>query len=299
MVASFEAWQECSAQSEIRRIEQRPQARIRTFMSQGFRRYWTSRSIYASCWYWIVSGYSRALIKVSALLPFRGRIARVLLNGDSRPLHLRLGSTDFWVLEEIFAEGEYAMVPGGLASSGAVVIDLGANVGLSVRYWQERWPACRVIAVEPHPENAKLCVLNASDPSGARGCRVIEACVAATRGTGSLTTTDGDWAHKLHPGQSAGSQPVQIITMQDVLEGVPEGEMVGLLKCDIEGAEREVFDTCKAWIRRVRCIVVEIHPPYSLDTLLESIHRAGGKFDVVYQSKKGELGLACLVNRDA
>jgi FkbM family methyltransferase len=223
---------------------------------------------------------------------------RIALRGESESVHLRLGTTDFWVLEEIFAEGEYAMVPDDVVSSTGVVIDLGANIGLSVRYWLKRWPACRVIAVEPHPENAKLCVLNTKDPTSVRGCRVIEACVAATRGTGSLTTTDGDWAHKLAAGEDAGSQFVQVITMQDVLDGLPGGVMVDLLKCDIEGAEREVFDACDDWIRRIRCLVVEVHPPYSLQALRDSIQRAGGRFDVVYQSQKGELGLACLVNRE-
>lgn len=267
-------------------------------MSQGFKRYWASRAIYASSCYWLVSGYSRAVIKLACLLPLRGKVVEVVLKGDPRPLHLRIGSTDFWVLEEIFTEGEYAMVPDGVVSPGGVVIDLGANVGLSVRYWQERWPACRVIAVEPHPENARLCVLNAQDPTGARECRVIEACVAATRGTGSLGTNDGDWAHKLGFDESAGSQPVQVITMQDVLQGIPDGEMVDLLKCDIEGAEQAVFDTCEAWIRRVRCLVVEVHPPYSFKALCDSIKAAGGRFDVIYQSQKGELGLVCLVNRE-
>jgi FkbM family methyltransferase len=182
-------------------------------MSRGLTRYWRSRSIYASWWHWLKSGYSRVLIKVPRFLPFRRRIVQVVLQGDSQPLHLRLGSTDFWVLEEIFAENEYGMVPDDTVRPGGLVVDLGANIGLSVRYWQNRWPSCRVVAVEPHPENAKLCALNAPALREAGECRLIEACVGATARRASIVTDYGDWAHKLAPLGLPGGQAVNVITI--------------------------------------------------------------------------------------
>ncbi len=237
------------------------------------------------------------LIKVPRFLPFRRRIVQVVLQGDSQPLHLRLGSTDFWVLEEIFAENEYGMVPDETVRPGGLVVDLGANIGLSVRYWQNRWPSCRVVAVEPHPENAKLCAVNAPALRDARECRLIEACVGAAARRASIVTDYGDWAHKLAPPGLPGGQVVNVITMQDIMSALPDGEVIDLLKCDIEGAEQELFDGCKPWIDRVRCIVVEIHPPYSLQSIVHSLMLSGTHFDIDYKCDKGVFELAVFVNR--
>jgi hypothetical protein len=60
--------------------------------------------------------YGRILRRNSWSLPGRHAIAQVRLRGQRDPFHLRLASTDWLVLEEIFQQGEYACVPGGFTS---------------------------------------------------------------------------------------------------------------------------------------------------------------------------------------
>jgi len=57
--------------------------------------------------------------------------------------------------------------------------------------------------------------------------------------------------------------------------------ILDLLKCDIEGAEREVFAACDAWIGRVRCMVVEVHDGLGIPELAHALARAGGRFESV------------------
>jgi FkbM family methyltransferase len=266
-------------------------------MSAGFRRLVATRGMYAGRLDLLKSIYNRVLIKVPNWLPFRGRVVRVALRGQECGIYLRLGTTDFWVLEEIFGEHEYGMVPNDIVPPSGLVIDLGANIGLSVRCWLARWPACRIVAVEPHPGNAELCLLNIQGNFPPEACQVVEACVTSSRGSVTIATTDGDWAHKLLPGTDTQGIKVKAVTMLDVMAGLRGDGVVHLLKCDIEGAEAEVFASCESWIQRIQCMVVEIHPPYSLDLLAADIKRAGGEFEVLYVSAKGELFLACLINR--
>lgn len=53
------------------------------------------------------------------------------------------------------------------------------------------------------------------------------------------------------------------VTFADVLAQCKTPEIIDLVKCDIEGAETEVFADGSAWICRVRFLIVELqlHPP--------------------------------------
>jgi hypothetical protein len=50
------------------------------------------------------------------------------------------------------------------------------------------------------------------------------------------------------------------------------------LKCDIEGAKRELFSDCRAWIGRVRNISIEVHGDYTRQNLMQDLARNGANF---------------------
>lgn len=58
-----------------------------------------------------------------------------------------------------------------------------------------------------------------------------------------------------------------------------------LLKCDIEGAEAEVFANCADWIERIRWLMVELHPPYDKRKCLADLERNGGRFIVRHEQQ--------------
>ena len=65
-----------------------------------------------------------------------------------------------------------------------------------------------------------------------------------------------------------------------MLDTYATGQKIDLLKCDIEGAERELFEDCRSWIAQVNAIVIELHPPYTLTDLLVALKRGGADFQV-------------------
>src|SRR5512143_2154046 len=92
------------------------------------------RRRYARFDHWGLSLYDsllRYLRKVP--LPLRGRIRGLRLRGMDRPIYLRLGSSDGFVVEEIFFTGVYDCVTGDDLGEVRTIIDLGANAGYSVR----------------------------------------------------------------------------------------------------------------------------------------------------------------------
>lgn len=82
-----------------------------------------------------------------------------------------------------------------------------------------------------------------------------------------------------HPGDES----VPAMTLPQILASCEVHGPIDLLKCDIEGAEAELFAECADWIDRVRNLVVELHRPYSSQEFLSHLECAGGSFQVYHQ----------------
>lgn len=68
---------------------------------------------------------------------------------------------------------------------------------------------------------------------------------------------------------------IEALTLPQILTGRGMDGMIDLLKCNIEGAEEELFSHCAEWIGRVRRMAVQVHYPYTSERLLEDLRRAG------------------------
>src|SRR5258708_11853276 len=71
-------------------------------------RHWQKRKYYVRSIDWLWSLYNRIVIsRIGRYFPSRGRPRRVHLRQLKQPLWIRLGTTDWLVLEEIFVRAEY------------------------------------------------------------------------------------------------------------------------------------------------------------------------------------------------
>lgn len=252
--------------------------------------------------------YHRMLRKRRAWpLPGRGRATVVRPGRLGVALRARLGTSDFLVIDDLLVrgmgagaqrEGEYdaAMAAAERGAGGAervrLVLDLGANIGVAAALLAERFPAATVLAVEPDAGNFDLLRQNAA-PFGDR-VRCVRACVAGARRRVTLDRTafEGEpWAFAMADapgagaegegggsGGGAGDESIDAVTIDDLLAGagIEASATIDLVKCDIEGAEREVFESCAPWIGRARVLVVELHAPYREGAFVEHLESAGG-----------------------
>lgn len=201
---------------------------------------------------------------------------------DSPPILMRIGTTDCRVAQEILIDGEYEIASGLKLPEQPTVIDLGANIGVFLHFAARRWPRARLIAVEPDVENFAMLERNAQAIGGQTASDLVRACVGGERGFTRLLPNSGEWAISM--GEVGETGDVQVLTMADLCRdhGV---ERIDLLKCDIEGAERQVFADCSEWIHRVQNLVIEIHEPYPLTGLLADLERNGRPFTLLAQSR--------------
>ncbi len=185
---------------------------------------------------------------------------QTLRSRDARyPLWFRPQTSDWAVFGQIFLEREYACL-NDLPNVG-LVLDCGANVGYSSAYFLTRFPTCRVIAVEPDPDNFAVLEKNLAAYGGR--AKAVRAGVWShpTRLTLSeVPYRDGrEWARQVRecrPDEPDGLPAVDIPT----LLAESGAARISLLKVDIEGAEAVVFaDPAAAWLDKVDTLVIELH----------------------------------------
>ena len=165
-------------------------------------------------------------------------------------MDVRLRTSDLAVVAQIFVDGEYDTDYG---VQPEFIVDAGANIGASPIYFANRFPDALVVAVEPDPANYAILASNVG-----RWPRIIPVHAALWPEDAMVELSDhgyGTWGYQATVSQS-GSIPA--MSMVRLLESAGI-ERIDLLKIDIEGAERDLFNASHDWIHRVGAIVIELH----------------------------------------
>lgn len=137
-----------------------------------------------------------------------------------------------------------------------LIIDLGANVGLSALYFSLQWPKAKVLAVEPEACNFDCLVANTlSRPQitafqRAASCRqeAVEISNPDTDPVGFQT-------------RAAAGGGIATITVPELLQQYPmsAGFLPFMIKVDIEGYESVLFEENVDWIDAFPLMTIELH----------------------------------------
>jgi FkbM family methyltransferase len=262
--------------------------------------YWyqlkSSRQLFPRTADWLAYVAARALRKApQSLTPRSLRKRPFRLIGLDQPVILRPQMQDFSVARELFLRREYHDVQKWVAASASLVVDLGANIGLSVRLWQSLFPTARIVAVEPDADNASICRENVALGPHPDRVTIWQAAVAAHSGTAYLQKSHSSLGHQTSSQYSESALAVHAVSMRELLGSLSDPPTIDLLKCDIEGGEQELFADCRSWIDRVQTLIVEVHGTYGVAELLADVDRNGGKFCVEStDTRHPNLAIVCL-----
>jgi FkbM family methyltransferase len=177
--------------------------------------------------------------------------------GIRHPMHVRLRTTDASVYSEILRRGLYDF---DLPFSPQIIVDAGANIGMASIYFANKYPKAKIIAIEAEASNFAVLARNVQPYSritpvhAALWNRDGEICIGQPDST---TGAFGNWGFITQESQGT---KVRAITMRTLMKET-QIDSVDLLKMDIEGAEKEVFEACD-WIGNVRCLMIELHDRY-------------------------------------
>lgn len=161
-------------------------------------------------------------------------------------------NNDLGVAYEIFVH-RYLQTPVRVPPERVkLIVDLGANVGMSCLYWLAAYWRAEVLAFEPHPGHAAQCRINLERNGLLARATLHAAAVGAYERRAWIS--DAGTASQL----GARTGPEHEIACLDVFP-LLAGRRIDILKVDIEGGEYEVLEDSRFGDLDIRTIVMEWH----------------------------------------
>jgi FkbM family methyltransferase len=189
-----------------------------------------------------------------------GNIISINREDYKYPIYLRNYTTDVPTYRGIIEMHKYCFVA---KYEPKYIIDAGANIGMAAIYFANKYKNAKIIAIEPESENYELLKKNIENYTN---ITTIKAALWGTPGEISLFDTGlGNDAFMAETNKAVLKTPVkkikQTIKTVTVDEIINEFHIdaIDILKIDIEGSEKEVFESCKSWINKTKCIITELH----------------------------------------
>jgi len=175
----------------------------------------------------------------------------VYTSGVEHPVHLRLRSSDPYAYLEVLRGGEYNF---DLPFSPKAIVDAGANIGMASIFFAHKYPQAKIIAVEAEATNFSLLKRNIEPYSQIFPIHAALWCCDGEINVSGNEKGSDEWGFVTHYG---GGVPVRSLTMRTLMAEM-HLDFIDLLKVDIEGAEKEVFEDCD-WIEDIGCLMIETH----------------------------------------
>lgn len=176
-------------------------------------------------------------------------------------------------------------------SKQPVIIDCGANVGVSIMYFKKLFPESTMIAFEPDPQICALLKKNI-EVNNVKNVAIHELAVWKNNEGIEFGVEGADGGSIFLDGKKV---VIKTKRLKEVLTSFSE---VDFLKLDIEGAELEVLKDCSEELKRVKNLFVEYHSFISnkqeLNTLLEILTNNGFRYyihSIGGQAEKPYVGI--------
>jgi FkbM family methyltransferase len=190
---------------------------------------------------------------------------------SSRQLYFREKSSDEAVMKQIFVHQQYNLNRfaryGELMRFGKrqeerglrpLVVDAGANIGVSAVYFIGNLPSAHIVAIEPDLENFNLLSKNVDGLD----VDTIRGAASSTKGKARVVDPGrGHWAYRTQAlAENADFEDaVPRITINDVYESCRSKFFPFIVKVDIEGAEEDLFSGATEWVAATPILIVELH----------------------------------------
>ena len=175
---------------------------------------------------------------------------------------------DWATIHEVFIRKEYSLKPFRQwaqvsqyyrelvdAGESLLILDLGANIGVSARYFTSEFPEAAIACLEPSSDNYSKLKRNVSSHEN-----IFTYMSAVSSVSGVVDLIDprvgNNSFRTFGEGEKIGSIPA--VTVEEILGDFPNHELF-IVKVDIEGFESKLFEANYDWIDRAKVISIETH----------------------------------------
>ena len=176
------------------------------------------------------------------------------------------GHGDYITILEIFFHNDYDLKKysfwkkinrNKLKRKVPLIIDCGANIGCSSLFFYKNHPESFIVAIEPEDRNFKLLQQNTKV---IKNKNLINSAVSCKEHYFSIKKSIDHRGHQIFKKNSKKIKSNKTIVINKVLEQYSEKNFdYFLIKIDIEGYEKELFEKNIEWIDKFKIIIVELH----------------------------------------
>ena len=171
---------------------------------------------------------------------------------------------DYITVQEIFFNSDYNLKSFNFWQNKneennkvKLIIDCGANIGCSSVFLNKNHSQSFIVAIEPEKKNFKLLE---SNTKGIKKIKLINSAVSSEEHFFSLEKSEDSRAHKVNDKRDEKFNDIKTVTINNILNEYPENEFsFFLIKIDIEGFEKKLFEKNTEWIDKFKFIIVELH----------------------------------------
>ncbi len=168
--------------------------------------------------------------------------------------YLRSHSSDWFTFDQVFIRHQYNIK---LPFIPKTIIDAGANIGLSAAYFAYRFPNSEIIALEPNKENFDVLTKNISNFKKIRSLR------SGLWNTDTylelINTNSAQNAFMVTETTAVNINAIPAVSIKTLMLQ-NDWSTIDLLKIDIEGSEKEVFEAnTEYWLPKTKAIFIETH----------------------------------------
>lgn len=204
-------------------------------------------------WYYELCGMRGLLAIASRRIFSKPRELAVVPPGTTFPVHLRIDTSDFCSYRDVLISKTKCYEPNIPDFAPKVIVDVGAHIGMASILFALKYPSARIIAIEPESSNFAALVRNTA---GYNAIMPIQAALWHQDGDVRLGPSKAHVKGAFAVTQN-GAQKVRSVTMETLMREA-KIDSIDLLKMDIEGAEKEVFDSA-TWMSKVQVLAIELH----------------------------------------
>lgn len=185
----------------------------------------------------------------------KNKLDNITLHGVKYPLFISNLGPDLTTLLQIFFGEEYGMP---FEIKPTTIVDCGANIGLSAVYYANRYPEATIIAIEPDRSNFSYLQKNTAPY---KNVICLNKAIWSERKMIELVDIGtGNWSLQSRETNDSAPGAIEAISINDLIHEY-NLSTIGILKVDIEGAEKQLFSVdFQDWIHKTKSIAIELHP---------------------------------------
>lgn len=208
---------------------------------------------------------------------------KIVLPKYRYPILLRNNTTDVCVFYQVFLAKSYDV---SIEIEPKVIIDCGANIGLSTIYFKNRFPDAKIIAIEPEISNFELLKKNTEKYND---------IFCVNSGVWNKSTNlkikegnNGNWGFVLEEVNYQNANTISAVSIYEIIQNYKISQ-IDILKIDIEGSEKELFEmNFENWLKITQILIVELHDGLR-EGASKSFFKAISKYDFSMSRKNENL----------